>query len=370
MTVLGVSVEDRLVGTGMGPIAGAAFDFAAVHGRAGLRRGGHPGSTAGAAFNVCFAAGSVGSHRHHEFMSLFNRRKPEGPTIPERFSPMALRSPTYLDTETLLSLAEYFDLDVPHQSDVVEKTVRKRSGGGKIGASSVGVEASAGRDVEYQASYSLEPKVKATVNKVIDALIRAGAVDIGPGDQDALTKDGVVELEGCARITTASVAGKVFYIFRRLMGDVEGQDLDSIFKLDDEELPPGTVEQLQSVYLQNELLPIPVLLELTGSGLSSHVYVNLRPDHFVEAADANRIEGDMRVLGTVSRIVPGGDDGYFSAEEWLLHDWEYLMRRMLMTQIKDVVDDLVDKFDLDMPADDVRAHIAGPAIVIDAIALY
>lgn len=303
-------------------------------------------------------------------MPLFNRRKPEGPTTSERVPPMALRSPTYLDSETLLSLAEYFDLHVPHQADVVEKTIRKRSGGGKVGLSGVGVQASAGRDVEYQESYSLEPKIKATVNKVIDALIRAGAVEIGPGDQDPLTKDAMVELEGSARITTASVAGKIFYIFHRLMAEVEGQDLDSIFNLDDEDLPPGTVEQLQSVYLQNELLPIPILLELIGTGLSSHVYVNLRPHHFVEAADANRIEGDLRVLGTVSRIVPGGDDGYFSAEEWLLHDWEYLMRRMLMTQIKDVVDDLVDKFDLDMPADDVRAHIAGPAIVIDAIALY
>lgn len=305
-------------------------------------------------------------------MSLFKRQKAGDPTstTPGRVTPMALRSPSYLDTETLLSLAEYVDLDVPHQADVVEKTVRKRSGGGKLGASGVGVEASAGRDVEYQASYSLEPNVKATVNKVIDALIHAGAVNLSPGDQDALTKDSVVELEGSARITTASVAGKVFHIFRRLMGDVEGKDLDSIFKLDDEDLPPGMVGQLQSVYLQNELLPIPVLLELTGTRLSNHVYVNLRPDHFVEAADANRIEGDLRVLGTVSRIVPGGNDGYFSAEEWLLHDWEYLMRRTLMTQIKDVVDDLVATFDLDMPVDDVGAYIAGPAVVVDAIALY
>lgn len=61
---------------------------------------------------------------------------------------------------------------------------------------------------------------------------------------------------------------------------------------------------------------------------------------------------------------PGGDDRYFSAVEWLLHDWEYLMRR-IMTQIKDVV----EKLDVEMPADDVRAHIAGPAIVVDAIAL-
>lgn len=41
-----------------------------------------------------------------------------------------------------------------------------------------------------------------------------------------------------------------------------------------------------------------------------------------------------------------------------------------MTHISDVVRDLVEKVQLDLPAEDVHAFIAGPAVVIDAIALY
>ncbi len=280
---------------------------------------------------------------------------------------MALRSPIYLDTETLLAQAEYHDIDVPRQADIVEKTVRRRSGGGKVGVSGLGVDASAGTDIEYQSTYSLKPKEKATASKVIDSLIIAEAVKINPDGETVLGRDDLIEIQGMTRITAASLAGKMFFIFRRLMDTAEG-DLASVFDLDVHDLP--VTEQLKQVYLRNELLPIPILLELTGSGLPQKVYVNVRPDHFVDAASANRIEGDLCVLGTVSRLIPSGDDGYISAEEWLLHDWEYMIRRKLMTQVGDVVREMVDQLELDLPAADVHAHIAGPAVVVDAIGLY
>jgi len=142
---------------------------------------------------------------------------------------MALRSPIYLDTETLLSQAEYHDIEVPRQADIVEKTVRKRSGGGKVGLSGVGVGASAGTNVEYQSTCSLAPKEKATVSKLIDSLIKAEAIKVNPDGETVLGKDDLVEIEGLTRITAASLAGKIFFIFRRLMDTAEG-GLESIFE--------------------------------------------------------------------------------------------------------------------------------------------
>lgn len=279
---------------------------------------------------------------------------------------MALRSPIYLDAETLLAQAEYHELDVPRRAEIVEKTVRERGAQAKASITGIGASGSAGRTVEYQATYDLTPTLKSTVSKLIDSLISQGAVKpVEP--EGSLSKDDLVELEGATRITAASLAGKAFYILRRFMQDTT-QDLSKLAELSTSD--PELVRQIKAVYVDNALPPIPMLLEMTQTGLPQRVYVNLRPDHFVEAASADREEGELRVLGTVSRLVPGGDDGFTSAEDWLLAGYEYLFRRTLMTKIDDMVDDLVGELGLELPADDVHAYIAGPAIVIDAIAVY
>jgi hypothetical protein len=41
-----------------------------------------------------------------------------------------------------------------------------------------------------------------------------------------------------------------------------------------------------------------------------------------------------------------------------------------MTDVNEVVKELVEKLDLDLPTDDVHAYVAGPPLVVDAIAIY
>lgn len=133
---------------------------------------------------------------------------------------------------------------------------------------------------------------------------------------------------------------------------------------------PVFVEQMKRIYVQNELVPVPVLLELEGTSLPQKVYVSLRPQFFIDAASTSSLSGEFRVLGTVRRLIPGGTEGFLSAEEWLLHDWEYLLKRHMMLRIDTVVAELVEGLELDLPAGDVHAYLTGPAILIDAIAVY
>lgn len=101
------------------------------------------------------------------------------------------------------------------------------------------------------------------------------------------------------------------------------------------------------------------------------MYVNVRPDFFIDEASANRLEGDLRVLGSVYRLIPEGE--FRVTDEWLLHGWEFMMRRIMMAQIQDDLQEVtrqLGRLGLDVPDDDVHAYISGPAIVIDAIALY
>ncbi|WP_272921939.1 MULTISPECIES: hypothetical protein [unclassified Streptomyces] len=42
----------------------------------------------------------------------------------------------------------------------------------------------------------------------------------------------------------------------------------------------------------------------------------------------------------------------------------------MMLDVDDHVRELVSHFNLDLPTEDVHSHIAGPAIIVDAIGLY
>lgn len=281
---------------------------------------------------------------------------------------VALRNPVYIDYETLLAHAEYHEVEgVPRDVEVTERTTKKRSGEGRIGAGSIGASGTIGKDVEYQSTYRLAPTEKAVVSRAIDALVGAGAVKVNPDGGTSLSRDDLVEMEGRTRITAASLAGKLFYMLKRLLG-AQDLTLESLAGLQMDDLPVAT--EFKRIYLQNELLPVPLLLELAGSDLPQKVYINIRPNHFVDDAASDRIEGDLRVLGTVSHLVPGGNEGFLSAEEWLLPGWEHLVRRTLMTTVEDAVRDLTAKLSLDLPAEDVGVYIKGPAIVVDAIGIY
>ena len=159
----------------------------------------------------------------------------------------------------------------------------------------------------------------------------------------------------------------MFYVLRRLMDSIQ-EDPEKVFDLDINTLP--IAGQLKQVYLQSELLPMPMLVELSGIPMAQRVYVNVAPDHFIDTASANRIEGGVRILGTVTDLVAGDEDGYLSAERWLLHDWEYLIRRKLMTQIEDVVKEIFTQLKLGQPAEDVQSYVTGPPVILNAIAIY
>lgn len=271
-----------------------------------------------------------------------------------------LRSPIYLDLETLTAQAEYHNIVTPPQKEIVEKGVR-REARGLLGGD---LEAR----VEYQSTFTLEPRMKAVVSEIIDQLMaKEIAVRVGTEGAATLERDDLIEIGGKTRMTAVCLAGKMFYLLRQIVQQAKG-DLNDIFSLDMETIP--ALEQFKGIYHQNELPPIPILLQVEGATLPQKVYVNLRPDHFVDRASVDRVEGDLRVLGTVRLEIPGGNDGYLSSEEWLLHDWEYLFRRKLMAELDDTLENLMAELDLDLPHQDVHSFITGPALIIDAIALY
>lgn len=277
---------------------------------------------------------------------------------------MPLRHPVYLDAETLNALADYYELATAPSKKIVEKSTKKSSAG--IAAPfGITAQAGLGKSIEFQSSYTITPSEKASVSKVIDGLIASGNVVTASPDA-TLAKDYIAEVEGNIRLTAASLAGKMFYVLKKYLESIDQNIIDLNFV----NIEPEVMQIFQSIYLGNELVSIPILVDIVNSGFSPRILANLRPNMFVDSATSNQIEGERRVLGTVRTLIKGGDDGYLSTEEWLFPNWEYLMKRVLMTKVNNFVKELIKKLDIEFPAEDVDSWIKGPAVILDTIAIY
>lgn len=281
---------------------------------------------------------------------------------------MGLRNPLYLDAETLASLAEYYEVGVDRMREVVETQRRTRSGGGKLGLGMAEAEGALGRDVETQLSYSIEPSQKAVVSKTIDGLLQTTGALVPFDDAHARQVDDLMELSGDVVMTPTSLAGKMLYLFREYLGQ-ESTDMNALMQgrpLSQAEVLP----LIQRAYFNGALPPIPLLMELRSPQFPVRAFVSLPHSGFVDSAEASHIEGERRVLGQIAHLVAGGKEGYLSAEKWLLHGWDYMVRRVLMASLDKTVSDMIDRLGISLEAQDVQEYITGPAIVLNAVAVY
>jgi hypothetical protein len=192
---------------------------------------------------------------------------------------MALRNPIYLDLEQLIAQAEYHDVAVPRAEEIVETSRSQRRAGAKLGLSGAGVDAGGEREVETQSTFRLEPQQRSTVSKVIDRLHREQVISTASSLTDsAIQKDDLVELDGILRMTPTTLAGKLFYLMKKAIASSDIASIDDL-SIDD----PEVEDVIRTVYLENELLPIPILMQAVDTGMEVRVYVNINPSHFTTA---------------------------------------------------------------------------------------
>lgn len=222
---------------------------------------------------------------------------------------MGLRSPMYLDSETLLAAAEYHGVDFPRAEAIVEKSVRNREGNAKIAYGAVSAGGSAANNVEFQSTYSLEPREKATTSKVIDGFFDAQVVTL-PTSGVHLWKDDLVEVDGELRVTAASMVGKMIYLLRTLL-EGDGVSIEGMDDLDFES--PAYRGSSKTYTYATPCRPSPYWSRWGGSSYKGSVYASLDPGHFVGAAAQDLLERPHRVLGTVQQVVADGGDGYLAS---------------------------------------------------------
>lgn len=326
---------------------------------------------------------------------------------------MPLRSPRYLNRTDFYDHADYHDIEIPRRVEIVARTSTNRSGGAKLGLQSIGVpfglEGQLGDSVELQSAYVLEVGEKSSFSKVLDAMEKEKQAALttlplqGEGDQRwVASRNQLVELTGTMKLSSVSSVGKIMNVMLQLVGHRD-VDLDEVFLkpssetaersmldgadaesldanessvlTDSENIPAQAQEIFKAVYLRNEIPEIPTLfkLELDEEDAPWSVFINCEPGYFVGdgAAATDSIEGEVTVVGVVREFV-GDDpsDGFISTEPWTLHGWERTMRAMLRTRMDDLVESLIPQFDSEWQAGDESFYIKGPAVVIDAVAIF
>lgn len=326
---------------------------------------------------------------------------------------MPLRSPRYLNRTDFYDHADYHDIEIPRRVEIVARTSTNRSGGAKLGLQSIGVpfgiEGQLGDSVELQSAYVLEVGEKSSFSKVLDAMeneeqaaLTALPFQGGRDQRWAASRNQLVELTGTMKLSPVSSIGKIMNVMLQLVGhrdvdldevflkpssetagrpsldvaDAESLDADeSAVLTDSENIPAQAHEIFKAVYLRNEIPEIPTLfkLELDEEDAPWSVFINCEPGHFVGdgAAATDSIEGEVTVVGVVREFV-GDDpsDGFISTEPWTLYGWERTMRAMLRPRMDDLVESLIPQFDPEWQAGDESFYIKGPAVVIDAVAIF
>lgn len=278
---------------------------------------------------------------------------------------MALKNPVYLDLETLEAQAQYHEVDFPIPADVIERTNHGRSGEAGAQAGPFSIRGTGGKDVELQKSYTLAPRHKTVVSRAMDALLAAGHVqtDLLAG----VSRDDLVLLEGRTSLMPCSTAGKLMHIALLAMRDAQVTDFSSFRAAD---LEPGFAQHAKRAYVNNELLPMPLLLRLEAPAGCPAVYLDLPSGHFLDSRSIDDVEGEIRVLGTVDKLIDEGS--FYSAERWLLPGWEHQMKRLLMASegISGIFESIAGHLGVDAPAEDTKPYLVGPALLISTIAVY
>ncbi|OFR91177.1 hypothetical protein HMPREF2863_05045 [Micrococcus sp. HMSC067E09] len=281
---------------------------------------------------------------------------------------MPLRNPLYLDAESLYAYAQYSQIEPESIKDVVERHRNTKEATAKAGVPGANAQGGGALEVEVQHSYTLAPKQKAAVSRSLDELIREEAILTLGGQDRAPEKDDLVHAEGRLVMTPTSLAGKMLEFLRQHIGDDDGT-VSALMA--GEGLPDAALGKvLRDAYFKGTLPNIPLLMELRGTGYQGRVFVSLPPSGFVDVAQAEHIEGNRRVLGQVEELIGGGNEGYLSAEKWLLSRWDYMMRRLMMAQMTGTVEKLIDNLGIELEVHDVHATLQGPAVILNAVMVY
>lgn len=282
------------------------------------------------------------------------------------------RNYSYLNTETLYTIADETGSARPTSREITERKNHAKEGGAKLGPTAIGVQGSINNAFEHQETYKLTQDERSFATQTINSLIdNNDAFSFGGLTERALPqlrRGMLLEITGSVSITSTSAFATLYQHFNPIIQTAETpQDL---------ELTTKDIRKIAKGYLLTSEMPkIPLLYRSKIQGILAEkgisVYINFIPGYFIQSENNLNLDDEITVFGFIEKTVRGGDEGYMDASAWMFPNLNPRVRKAALAQ-KDLPDleEILGELHSEITNWENPDYIKGPAIVVRAIALY
>ncbi|QYN38099.1 hypothetical protein K1T35_13200 [Pseudonocardia sp. DSM 110487] len=268
-----------------------------------------------------------------------------------------MRSPKYLDVPLLRTMADYYDIPVPHDAQITRKVVESTDRG--VGFDKV---AKGHRDrtasEEVTEIYQSELRPVKLFNDIIDELVVSGrACDLTQDPGQQLIHRSPVLFEGELELAPASEIGELLGKFLPLM-------LDALARGQTDFRPSN--EQLAQQFFHGSHESVPQVMKAEVEGASSDFYMILKADHYLDSSSDDLV-GDMAIFGLAERIIREGSS--YSLEKFLVPGLNRSMRRMMGADgLEKMISGAPQIANRTVSAEDL--NIRGPAVLVNVAGIF
>lgn len=266
------------------------------------------------------------------------------------------RSPLYLDTEMLVPLANYHDIEVMIDVAVTQREVGRRlaNAGGKMSVPIPGTPAfemggSKGSETEITQARTVKDHPSNALNRLLDTLAREG--DITDLSDGVVTRRTLVEIDGDWEVSSATDVGSFLASMVALM-------IQNPAALKSSEPPAEFLSVMTSPDVGS------IVLNGVSDASNTRVLVLLDSGNLAGQASLDDLEGDRTIFGQVDAVIP--EDGVYSLEKFFLSGFGRAMRRAINPA--QMLEGLSEGIGRPMSVEDLR--VPGPLAVVRAIAIY